>query len=122
MSISDIKGEAALDAFADMIDPAMEIMTDPAIFAAYKNPETTRAQLVGSIVKGHKKAVITIMAILDGKDPETYADEINIFTVPAKLMEIINAPEMKSLFPSQARQKTSESFGPATVNTQEKNQ
>ena len=122
MKISDIKGEAALDAFADMLDPAMEIMTDPAISAAYKNPETTRAQLVGLIVKGHKKAVITIMAILDGKDPETYADEINIFTVPAKLMEIINDPEMKSLFPSQARQKTSESFGPATVNTQEKNQ
>ena len=122
MKISDIKGEAALDAFADMLDPAMEIMTDPAISAAYKNPETTRAQLVGMIVKGHKKAVITIMAILDGKDPETYADEINIFTVPAKLMEIINDPEMKSLFPSQARQKTSESFGPATVNTQEKNQ
>lgn len=122
MKISDIKGEAALDAFADMLDPAMEIMTDPAISAAYKNPETTRAQLVGLIVKGHKKAVITIMAILDGKDPETYADEINIFTVPAKLMEIINDPEMKSLFPLQARQKTSESFGPATVNTQEKNQ
>ena len=122
MKISDIKGEAALDAFADMLDPAMEIMTDPAISAAYKNPETTRAQLVGLIVKGHKKAVITIMAILDGKDPETYADEINIFTVPAKLMEIINAPEMKSLFPLQVRQKTSESFGPATVNTQEKNQ
>ena len=122
MKISDIKGEAALDAFADMLDPAMEIMTDPAISAAYKNPETTRAQLVGLIVKGHKKAVITIMAILDGKDPETYADEINIFTVPAKLMEIINDPEVRSLFPLQVRQKTSESFGPATVNTQEKNQ
>ena len=122
MKISDIKGEAALDAFADMLDPAMEIMTDPAISAAYKNPETTRAQLVGLIVKGHKKAVITIMAILDGKDPETYVDEINIFTVPAKLMEIINDPEVRSLFPLQAQQKTFESFGPATVNTQEKNQ
>ena len=74
MKISDIKGEAALDAFADIIDPAMEIMTDPDVSAAYKNPETTRAQLVGMIVKGHKKAVITIMAILDGKDPETYAE------------------------------------------------
>ena len=122
MSISDIKGEAALDAFADMIDPAMEIMTDPAISAAYKKPGTTMAQLVGMIVKSHKRSIIKIMAILDGEDPETYADKINILTVPAKLMEIINDPEMKSLFPLQARQKTSESFGPATVNTQEKNQ
>lgn len=122
MSISDIKGEAALDAFADMIDPAMEIMTDPAISAAYKKPGTTMAQLVGMIVKSHKQSIIKIMAILDGEDPETYADKINILTVPAKLMEIINDPEMKSLFPLQARQKTSESFGPATVNTQEKNQ
>lgn len=122
MKISDIKGEAALDAFADMIDPAMEIMTDPAISAAYKKPGTTMAQLVGMIVKSHKQSIIKIMAILDGEDPETYADKINILTVPAKLMEIINDPEMKSLFPLQARQKTSESFGPATVNTQEKNQ
>ena len=53
MKLSDIKGEAALDAFADMLDPAMEIMTDPDVSAAYKNPETTRAQLVGLIVKGH---------------------------------------------------------------------
>lgn len=117
MSISDIKGEAALDAFADMIDPAMEIMTDPAISAAYKNPETTRAQLVGSIVKGHKKAVITIMAILDGKDPETYADEINIFTVPAKLMEIINDPEVRSLFHLQGQKQVVVSSGSATGNT-----
>ena len=117
MKISDIKGEAALDAFADMIDPAMEIMTDPAIFAAYKNPETTRAQLVGSIVKGHKKAVITIMAILDGKDPETYADEINIFTVPAKLMEIINDPEVRSLFHLQGQKQVVVSSGSATGNT-----
>ena len=122
MKISDIKGEAALDAFADMIDPAMEIMTDPAISAAYEKPGTTRAQLVGLIVKSHKQSIIKIMAILDGEDPETYADKINILTVPAKLMEIINDPEMKSLFPLQARQKTSESFGPATVNTQGKNQ
>ena len=122
MSISDIKGEAALDAFADMIDPAMEIMTDPAIATAYKDPNTNNAQVIGLIIKGHKQAVIRIMAILDGKDPETYADEINIFTVPAKLMEIINDPEVRSLFPLQAQQKTFESFGPATVNTQEKNQ
>lgn len=117
MKISDIKGEAALDAFADIIDPAMEIMTDPDVSAAYKNPETTRAQLVRMIVKGHKKAVITIMAILDGKDPETYADEINIFTVPAKLMEIINDPEVRSLFHLQGQKQVVVSSGSATGNT-----
>ena len=117
MKISDIKGEAALDAFADIIDPAMEIMTDPGVSAAYKNPETTRAQLVGMIVKGHKKAVITIMAVLDGKDPETYADEINIFTVPAKLMEIINDPEVRSLFHLQGQKQVVVSSGSATGNT-----
>ena len=120
MKISDIKGEAALDAFVDMIDPAMEIMTDPEISAAYKNPKTTRAQLVGSIVKGHKKAVITIMAILDGKDPETYADEINIFTIPAKLMEIINDPEVRSLFHLQGQKQVVVSSGSATGNTTER--
>ena len=45
MKLSDIKGEAALDAFADMIDPAMEIMTDPDVSAAYKNPEVESAFL-----------------------------------------------------------------------------
>ena len=120
MKISDIKGEAALDAFADMIDPAMEIMTDPAISAAYEKPGTTRAQLVGLIVKSHKQSIIKIMAILDGEDPETYADKINILTVPAKLMEIINDPEMKSLFPSQGQKQVVVSSGSATGSTPEK--
>ena len=120
MKISDIKGEAALDAFADMIDPAMEIMTDPAISAAYKNPGTTMAQLVGLIIKSHKQSIIKIMAILDGEDPETYADKINILTVPEKLIEIINDPEMKSLFPSQGRRSVVAFSGSATGNTTEK--
>ena len=120
MSISDIKGEAALDAFADMIDPAMEIMTDPAIATAYKDPNTNNAQVIGLIIKGHKQAVIRIMAILDGKDPETYADEIGILTLPAKLMEIINDPEVRSLFHLQGQKQVVVSSGSATGNTTEK--
>lgn len=122
MRLSDIKGEAALDAIADLIEPITEILSDSSIEASYRDPNQNNAQLISLIIKNHKQAVIDILAILDGENPDEYVKKINLFTVPVKLMEIINDPEMKSLFPLQARQKTSESFGPAMVNTQEKNQ
>ena len=47
-------------------------------------------------------------------------DEINIFTIPAKLMEIINDPEVRSLFHLQGQKQVVVSSGSATGNTTEK--
>ena len=64
-------------------------------------------------IKNHKKAIIAIMAATAGAKPEDY--EVNLLTLPMKLLEILNDPEVISLFPSQGQTKTFS--GSATENT-----
>lgn len=111
MKLSDLKGEAALDALADMIEPASEIMTDTHFVKCLR--DGNRMKAVQLALRNHKKAIIAIMAACDGKKPKDY--EVNILSLPKKLLEIFNDPEVVSLFQSQG-QTTSTSSGSATEN------
>ena len=111
--ISDLKGEAALEALADMIEPASEIMADVQFIKCIK--DDNRIKAVQLALRNHKKALIAIMAALDGKKPEEY--EVNIMTLPLKLIELFNDPEVVGLFSSQGQ--TANSSGSATENIEE---
>ena len=117
MKLSEIKGEQALDVLADLIDPVSEIVADKEIYSAVKAkvPSLKVAKLA---IKAHKKAVISILAILDGADPEQY--QPNIFELPKKLMEIINDPMVEELFTSQSQPITGASSGSAMEITEDK--
>ena len=99
MKLSEIKGEAALDVLADLFEPAAEIVSDKEIADLYKSEQLLKAVKVA--LKKHKKAVIQILAITEGEDPETY--EPNVLSLPAKLIEIFNDPELMGLFHSQGQ-------------------
>lgn len=93
MRLSDIKGERALDVIADLIEPVSEILIDDRVRTAFGGD---RLELVRIILKEHKKQIIEILAILDGEDPATY--EISLVTLPAKILELLNDPELATLF------------------------
>ena len=103
MKLSEIKGEAAIDVLVDILDPASEIIGDKEIELAVKN-NATRMQIVKIALKNHKKAVIAILAALDGKKPEDY--EVSVLTLPVKLLEVLNDPELVNLFSSQGQTQT----------------
>lgn len=115
MRLSDIKGEAALDVLVNIIDPASEIMADAELERLVK-AKATKMEIVKTAIKNHKKAVIEILAALDGKDPKEC--KISVLTLPAKLLEILNDPELVSLFQPQGQTQTSS--GSAMVNTEGK--
>lgn len=110
MKLSDLKGEAAIDALADIIEPATEIMTDVHFVKAIRDDNKMKA--VQLALRNHKKAIIAIMAATEGKKPSEY--EVNLLTLPKKLLEIFNDPELVSLFQSQGQTVTSS--GSATEN------
>lgn len=114
MKLSEIKGEKALDVLADIIDPAMEIASDKEIEIAV-NGNASKLDIIKIVLRNHKKATIAIMAALDGKKPEEY--EINVLTLPAKLIEMMNDPDLMSLFGLQSQTPTSS--GSATENTED---
>ena len=118
MKLSEVKGEAAIDMLADLIEPAGEIMGDPNVADASRNK--SRLAAVKVAIKNHKKAVIEILAVLDGIPVEEY--EPNIFSLPVKLLEILNDKELAQLFTLQGQTGDATSSVSASENTKDKKQ
>ena len=111
MRLSEIRGDAALDALAELIEPAAEIMSDPLVRKAFENKATARAAAIA--IKNHKRAVKTVLAVMDGEDPETYSP--TMLTLPLKLIELANDPEVVSLFTSPGQSSDDLSSGSVTA-------
>lgn len=111
--LKDIKGDRALDIMADILDPVTEIFADEHVAEMYR-AGVNRIKLVQYVIKEHKENVITILAMLDDEDPKTY--EVNLLTLPLKVAEVINDPDLNLLFTLQGQEAQALS-GSATENT-----
>lgn len=113
MKLSDIKGERALEVLADIIDPATSIIADDEIVSIYKSKKP-RILLAKKVIANHKKEILTILAILEGKDPKTY--QPSLVQLPKMILDLINDEELASLFTSQNQMKGNVSSGSVTEN------
>ena len=114
MKLSEYQGEAALDILADLIEPAGEIMSDKQIGDIFKK---NRFKAIGLAIKNHKKAVMQIMATMDGVPVEEY--KCNVFSLPVKILELLNDPDMIRLFQFQGQTGDANSSGSVSENTEE---
>lgn len=114
MKLSEYQGEEALDLLADMIEPISDIMTDKEIGETWK---INRFKAIKLAIKNHKRAVIEVMALLDGVPVEEY--KCNLFTLPVKILELLNDPALVQLFTYQGQTGDAKSSGSATVSTVE---
>lgn len=117
MKLSDIKGEEALDVLADLIEPVAMMLADGKIQKIY-NSGQPKILLVKHIIKNHKKQVIEILAILERKDPKEYEKEVNLLSLPIKLLELLNDEDLVSVFQSQVQNMGQTSSGPVMENTE----
>ena len=108
MKLSDYKGEEALEILADLIEPSAEIFGDKEFARLYK---TSRIEAVKYALKKKGKAVIAMLAVLDRQDPATY--QPTLMTIPMRLLEVLNDPDLVSLFTSQVQSAEKTSSGPA---------
>lgn len=110
--LSEIQNEDALDVIAEIIDPVIEISQDEEI-----KKLTSKKDRLGAVqvaIKNHKKAVLKVLAILDGESPETY--KVNIIQIPVKVMELLNDKDMQDFFQSQGLIPSDASSGSVTEN------
>ena len=114
MKLSEYKGEAALGILADLIEPAGEIMSDKEIGEVFKK---NRFKAIGLAIKNHKKAVMQILAIMDGVPVEEY--KCNVLTLPVKILELLNDPALIQLFTYQGQTGDAKSSGSVSENTEE---
>lgn len=114
MKLSEYQGEAALDLLADLIEPAGEIMSDKEIGDVFKK---NRFKAIGLAIRNHKKAVMQIMASMDGVPVDEY--KCNVLTLPVKILELLNDPDLIQLFTYQGQTGDAKSSGSASENTEE---
>lgn len=97
--LSEIKDEEAIELLADLIEPISEIASDEKAkeeLIKAKEAGLSPMEMVKPLMKTHKKSIIKILAILDGTPVEEY--HCNAITLPLRLIEIMNDPEILSLF------------------------
>ena len=114
MKLSEYQGEAALELLADLIEPASEIMSDKEIGDVFKQ---NRFKAIGLAIKNHKKAVMQILATMDGVPVDDY--KCNVFSLPVKILELLNDPALVQLFTFQGQTGDANSSGSASENTVE---
>lgn len=107
--------EDRLELFADLIEPAADIFSDRNV-AELANNGVNRAKIASSLIKNHKAAVITILARLEGQEPENYVVP-GPFALAGKILKLLNDPEIVELFTSQSLSDIAASSGSATENT-----
>lgn len=105
--------EQNLDLLADLIEPAAEILADQDIRKAVN--DGSRIKAVQIAIRNHKRAVIEMLARYDGEDPETY--KVGVLTLPVRLVQILNRPEVAELFTPHGQKTESASSGSAMENT-----
>lgn len=116
MKLSEIKGEDAIVALAELIDPATEITSDEEIKSVYKQDGKKLTDVVKLLLKKHPKAVIQIIAILNKEDPETF--EPSILELPKMVLDIMQDEALMSVFHLQGLKLEGELFGSVTENTE----
>lgn len=116
MRLSEIKGEDALDVVADLIEPIAEIAMDEQFMTAYRAGKP-KLLLIKYVLKAHKHAMLTMLATLERKSVEDYVKEVNLLSLPAQILDIVEDPEVARLFGLQG-QTEKPSFGSAMENTE----
>ena len=112
MRLADIKGEKAFETLANILTPIKVLVSDTDFNEARKVSAMDAVQVA---LRKHPNELKDILAYLDMEDPATY--EVNLLTLPRKVLEVINDPEMIALFPSQGQQTGGTSTGSVTGNT-----
>jgi hypothetical protein len=113
MKLSDIKGEQALEAMANLIDPISEIAQDKILVGLIRARNKIEAIKLG--LRKHQKSILAILAILNQQDVETY--EPSLAEIPIMLLDLLNDTELANLFTSQVETMEKTSTTPAMENT-----
>lgn len=112
MKFSEMNNEQAMNALADLIDPVSEICSKELLqLLSDRNFKGAAKKLL----REHQRAVITILAVMDGEKPENY--RFNPFQLLMKLIALLNDPDVVQLFTSQLQSAGAGSSGAAFAAT-----
>lgn len=130
MRLSDIRGERTFEVIAEIIEPIANIASDETsseFFRREKLPEGVSAKdfllkrakkSIPSLLKGHKKDLIVILAALDGVDKDEYSESLNLLKLIRDVTELLTDEAFAELFISAQSEKENNASGSAPENTE----
>ena len=115
--LSECKNEEALDLLVDILEPATEMMSDKEVIEMLYD-RSRRMEGIKTMIRKHKKAVVQILAALDGCPVSEY--EFGFFVLPSRLLEVVNDKELLSFFTAQQTLDSKNMSSSATENTEDR--
>ena len=109
----ELTNEESLELFADLVEPVGEILFDEEVRKALTDNNALKAIRIA--IKRHKRRIVETMALIDGIPVDEY--KVNVWTLPKKIMELVNTPEFSELFMSAGQTNAVDVSGSATENT-----
>lgn len=115
MSLSQVRGEAALDLLADIMEPASAILDDDEVKEAFRGNKN-KLKTVYVVLKRHKSEMLQILAAVNQVPVDDYRP--NPFEILKSTFEILTDPGLSDFFISQDLKMDAVSSGPASENTE----
>ena len=115
MTLSEVRGEAALDLLADVMEPASVILDDEDVKDAFR-ANTNRIKTAALVLKKHKKEMLQILAAVNMTPIEDYKP--NPYEILRSTIDVLSDRGLTDFFGSQAPKMAVESSGPVSVNTE----
>ena len=113
----NFKGREALEVSAALIEPIGNIVTDSEIVELIKARQFHK--VAKPMIAKYCDDVIEILAVLNGKPADEFEKEINLFTLPITLFNVITDPDLQKLFTSLAQSADEITSGSAMESTAE---
>lgn len=87
-----------MDFCGDALEPIVTICADGEVAAAFREKKILKAAAV--VCKKYREETAAVLAALDGCTVEEFKATFSPAAIPAKLTELLNSEEFKSLFGS----------------------
>lgn len=104
MKLSELKGQDAIDAIADVIEPLSAIATDKRLRADFKKVADSddRVAALGKVlpkaIKTHKTDVIKVLASVNRKTVKEYEAEATVPRIMADAFDVLTDEELFAFF------------------------
>lgn len=104
MKLSELKGQDAIEAIADVIEPLSAIATDKRLRADFKKVADSddRVSAIGKVlpkaIKAHKADVIKVLAAVNRKAVKDYEAEATVPRIMADAFDVLTDEELFAFF------------------------
>lgn len=112
MAKKQVKGEAAFDAFVELIDPIFEVSQDPELIRLVQEEHVTTLKWLAAAVKRHKETFMQTLELLTGQK----AEDMDFLSVYRGASELLANGDLLYLFLPRSQKKATS--GSVSENTE----